>query len=378
MYGIENKHREAVVFQINKNLSYLEKRFVINRERCKKLSHSAHINPDKFYAEFQDIVNSLHKLCYDDQKLLPSFFTITAPAYYHNIENFKSYEDMIKKTLEYLSDEWRRFLRLKVFEHMKRDFGFRMPYYKIVEPHKSGVPHLHFVIYLPKAYVVRLRKISKLHFKGHTVWKVFFKRYGDGKHGILAYVSKYISKLVRSFELDDAGIWYRFFNVRFFTYSRTMFPTGVKRKIKWREEFASFYNTTVLFRCGRLFWDFDGQLLRYDLKHIFCKFKNKPKAKNPNSIMANSESWQKSRLAAPLVADKPKDYFKMPSDVIIDNDGFVHIRPVVVPVIPFVRLSDWELHQEYKKLLACISDAQFDLDRFMICDREYQGRGLTC
>lgn len=370
MYGITEYHREVVTQKINKNLKFLSDFFDVEFFQAKAMSHSAFINPEKFYAEFQNRINSLHRYAYDDLGLVPVFFTVTAPSQFHNVKNFESFEDMVHSGLEYLGSVWSKFLRLKVFEHMKKAYGFRMPYYKIFEPQKSGVPHLHLVLYIPMKYVQIIRKISRRYFDGFTHWKAFFKRYGDGKHGILAYVSKYISKLVRSFDLDDSGVWYRFFSVRFFTTSRHLCPVYVHRKIKYRPEFFSYYDCTEYFKNGRFIWNFDKQMLRFDYGFVF--YRPKPKKRDQFSgSMANSASWL-SHKAALQNFGKPKEDKKEHISAYIGKE---HVE--IYPVIPFAKMSYFELYEAYKNLYTEYNPfVKFEMDRFLVCAKEVQKRGF--
>ncbi len=367
MRGIRSSQREIVLEKINKAIAFQAKLFSVDVSVIKEWSINPFINSKKYYAEFQNRVNSTHKLGYDDLGFIPSFVTITAPSRFHKVENFESYDDMLREAYEYLAACWRSFLNLSHFRKVKKIYGEREPYYKILEPMKSGVPHFHIIIYVPKEFVKEFRKIVSSHFEGFTKVKTFFKKYKNGTHGVIAYVSKYVSKLVRSLELDDVGVWYCYYRFRIFTTSRSLCPLYIHRKIKRFEDFQSMYETTIKLRQGSIHWNFGKQLLRskdIGILHFFPASKRK---KDLCSDMQNSESWLRHKR---FIEDKNKPIVKFTKIAYFGKDGNI----IYAPVVPFAKMTPWELHTTYQRLRFEYNPfVDFEVERFRICERVWAG-----
>gem|GEM_PF-3463119 len=297
---------------------------------------------------------------------MPIFLTVTMPSEYHTQMNGETYDEMIDRGRRFISSSWRSFRMLKINKKVRDKYGKPPPYYKVPEPHQSGVPHLHLVIYVPKEFFTEFKKKVKQHFSGHTKLIYKFRRYKNGTHGIIAYVAKYVSKLVRSLELDDVGVWYSYHRFRLFTTSRTLCPLYIHRKIKRFEVFHSLYDCTKYFENGSLHWNFDKKMLRFSDIGFLHWFPPRTPKKDLCFDMTNSESWQRHKAA--LAPDK-KPLIKLVAHFDKDNAYFL------TPVVPFAKMSHQELNAEYSKLKREHNPfSDFEVDRFKVCEKEYKKR----
>lgn len=368
MYGVRDKHRHIVLEKINKAIAFQAKLFNVGIEVIKEWSHSPFINPKKYFAQFQNQMHGIHQYGYVDMGFIPIFLTVTLPSEYHRLLDGETYEDMIYRGRKFLSESWRLFRQHNFNKKVRDKYGKPPPFYKVPEPMKSGVPHLHCVIYIPKEFYKEFYKLVKRHFSGHTKIVAFFKKYKNGVHGVMAYVAKYVSKLVRSLEMDDVGVWYCYHRFRLFTCSRTLCPLYIHRKIKRFECFHSLYDCTKLIENGSIHWNFDKQLLRskdIGILHFFPAPKSK---KDLCSDMRNSESWQRhiERLKS-----KNKEIVKFTTIAHFGKDSNI----IYAPIVPFAKMSLWELNTTYKRLRSEYNPfVDFELDRLRICEREYKKR----
>lgn len=206
-------------------------------------SHSANLNPKKYFAECNNRVNTItHKSL--QQGLKPVFITITLPSAYH--PKSKHYEGhTIKESSLYLSDIWRSLLRSNLFKNTEYH------YVKTVEPHESGVPHLHALFFinvteldkfgrtlLERFETAFVKAMNKRHIKQYK-----FKTTFEGKHytkdslkAVVAYIMKYINKSFRNAKtgkMDYVTYWFVKYRIRRLSTSRSHIPLGIYRNINY-------------------------------------------------------------------------------------------------------------------------------------------------
>lgn len=135
---------------------------------------------------------------------------------------------------------------------MKSDTGHNLIYFRVYEPHKSGVPHMHAMLFLPSEYILKIKKRFYKYFndfgtnKQAIDFKYNFYNKDDKGHltgGAIAYIMKYITKTFSNEDSntsDDAVYWYIKHRIRRFLSSRTLAPLILYRKI--RHDFKNMKN----------------------------------------------------------------------------------------------------------------------------------------
>ena len=53
---------------------------------------------------------------------------------------------------------------------MKKELGHGIIYFRVYEPHKSGVPHLHAMLFLPFDYILDIKKKFFEYFTDKVKW----------------------------------------------------------------------------------------------------------------------------------------------------------------------------------------------------------------
>lgn len=230
-------------------------------------SMSANINPKKYFAEVNNRVNSLFKYA-NMLDLYPVFLTQTCPPQFHS--NSKSYDgSSVKASVAYLSKRWASFLRLKIFKNIKRSINHNMIYIRVLEPHKDGTPHSHILIFIPKNFILPLKKVFKRHFSVDGASKLaqdYKYTWSGNAGGAVAYIMKYINKTFKH-ALDDKmtleAYYYAFYSIRRFTTSQTLLPLYVHRKIKHNEKFRDFIWSTLKYKDGTIYHIFNKKVFLY-------------------------------------------------------------------------------------------------------------------
>lgn len=230
-------------------------------------SMSANINPKKYFAEVNNRVNSLFKYA-QMLDLYPVFLTQTCPPQFHI--NSKKYDgSSVRDSVRYLSSRWASFLRLKIFKNIKKAINHNMIYIRVIEPHKDGTPHAHVLIFIPKNFILPLKKVFKRHFSVDGASKLAQDyRYTWSGHsgGAVAYIMKYINKTFKH-ALEDKmtleAYYYAFHSIRRFTTSQTLLPLYVHRKIKHDPKFQDLIWTTIKYKDLTIYPIFNKKIFLY-------------------------------------------------------------------------------------------------------------------
>jgi len=126
--------------------------------------------------------------------LVPIFITLTLPSEYHILG--------CKKNVSYASKSIREgYVKLQsIFRTLYKNFRVNrdyvsVKYAKVIEPHKSMIPHLHSLLYVPSCFVEKF----KIHFfnivKNNKLEQVDFKVLDKANYANV-YLLKYIKKTI--------------------------------------------------------------------------------------------------------------------------------------------------------------------------------------
>jgi hypothetical protein len=292
MFGVTQKDIDYIDSKIDFQKEYIKK-FVSNFEDDEsdflKSVYSASLNPKKYFAEINTRVNTLVNNA-KEKGYMPVFVTLTLPSYFHRKKEDGSLYISPNESAKALSNVWAKFLRLKIFEHLKNDFGEAMTYFRVYEPHKSGVPHLHAMLFIPAEYVLKVKKRFYSYFTDKKTWGQTKDKKEIGassinaldyrytwykeKGGAVGYIMKYILKTfkdVDSKEIQHSVYWYAKHRVIRFLSSRSLIPLSIYRKVRYffKSNFGiqSLKEITNLFRNGQIQRYYNNTLITYT---FFC------------------------------------------------------------------------------------------------------------
>lgn len=282
MYGLDTNIKNYIDNKIEKNKTFLKNLTFYNEDynlvSMFDSDMNANLSPQRYFAEVSNRVNTIFKIS-KELNLYPAFVTITAPSAYHN--NSATYNGTTPRgTALHLSFLWAKFLRLKLFEHIKDNSGHNMIYIRVYEPHKSGVPHLHAMIFVPKEYIKEVENKFYEHFTKFEINKKALKyisnfshaRYEDSK-GAIAYILKYMNKTFKNAKDDimtNEAYYFAYHGIRRFITSQTLIPLWIYRKIKHSTDTRDLHQLTKSYRNGHIYTSFDKTYInqRYIKKEV--------------------------------------------------------------------------------------------------------------
>ena len=228
--------------------------------------YSSRLNPKQYFSELNNRVNTICKIG-EEQNLVPIFITITAPPKYHKKDINGNLIISPRTTARYLSKTFNDYISSTYYKSVLKKYDFKNTYFRVYEPHKSGVPHLHMLLYFPKEEIKNLKSNYYNYFtkKGNKVYlkKQFMTEF---KKSAKSYIIKYILKSFNNanqdkFDLDDdiRVSWYIYYNIPLFLTSRSLIPLNIYRKIRHNFKYLKhddMYQMTKL-------WN-DGKIVKYN------------------------------------------------------------------------------------------------------------------
>lgn len=395
MYGITKEDILMIDNKLEKQRKYIASRLFEFGDESKsalEFTYSANLNPKKYFAEMNNRINSIFEYA-KELDLKPVFCTITAPSQYHQTDMNKKLIKKPNETAKALTQIFNKFTSLQLFRRMKKDIGHGLIYFRVYEPHKSGVPHLHAMLFVPKDYILEIKNKFYEYFTdkvrwGNNIKSLDFKytfynknETGDITGGAIAYIMKYVTKTFKN--EDDkstqyASYWYIKHNIRRFLTSRTLAPLTVYRKIRYffKKLPNSYLYVTKLIKNGQIQKLFDNTTFNYmrvnyetgeveDItvwqKSTDLILKSRIKTNETFTLKYNKKEYKKPLLAFVSTFER---YF---------NDEKLN-KFVLMPVIPS-RLKDYQLNNYYKILSETNID-DLDLVHFGVVKNEMIKRGF--
>ena len=390
MYGITNEDMEYIESKIEKQKQFLKNFSVDFADKSVNMldnTYSANLNPKKYFAEINNRVNSLFDYA-KDNGLRPVFVTLTAPSKYHKKDKFGNYIENPNDTAKALTQIWNKFTNLQVFQKMKKELNHGLVYFRVYEPHKSGVPHMHAMLFIPSRYILPVKKKYKEYFSS-SKWgsnkRAIDFRYTWYKEsgGAVAYIMKYITKTFKdenSMKVEHAIYWYIKHKIRRFLSSRTLAPLTVYRKVRYyfKDKYENdFKEVTRMLKDGTIRCEFNNTMICYiyynhdlgEVDEVYIWSKNAELLLNQRKSKKDSTfklKYQKKEEKKPLIATVSEFEKYIYSDI---KDAFVKM-----PVVPS-KLSDYKLNKYYK-ILDEMDIKDLDLAHFQVTKNEMIKRGL--
>ncbi|MCG3685996.1 replication endonuclease [Aliarcobacter butzleri] len=378
MFGIDIEDKNFIDNKLEKQKNFL-KEFVIDLgdKEFNLLDnvYSANLNPKKYFSEINNRVNSINKYA-KNMGLMPVFITLTAPSRFHPIKtinqkkrlfennpnyvydnNFKS---AVKDSATLLSDLWHKFTSLQVVRKMKKATGQGLIYFRVFEPHKTGIPHVHALVYIPKDWILPIKKNFYQYFRSFGIKQLQFKyTWYNSKGGAIGYMMKYITKTFKNAEtniMDDACYWYIKHRIIRFCSSRSLCSLHLYRKIRYffKDDFEDDYIfISNLFRTGDISYYFNKTMITYKYynpdedEHEITLYSKKfiPNLSHKKHIIAYLDNNSKKRYKEILI-DKPKITFKYHKKIEVENKNI----PLIIDNKKFTLLNDNRIVRNYPNI----------------------------
>jgi hypothetical protein len=276
IYGISPYDLKTQRDKISRQRDFLSKQsFLTQNGELKSyldISMSANLST-RYYAQLANKVNTLQQVMQNDD-LTPVFLTITLDGVYHDLINgdYSRFSLFHQKKLpnnqvngflqekasnreiftprdlyQIIRFQWSSFQNSLYYRKIKKN-GYKVGYLFSTEPHKSGVPHAHILLYVPEFYVKGLLELFKTKFWAKQNISQDKKRLSPDQirngeiNGFqwtltnpVGYVMKYCTKsfidLKNQTEIDELQAWYTKYKIIRITMSHSLVPQWVYNKI---------------------------------------------------------------------------------------------------------------------------------------------------
>lgn len=274
-YGLNSFDVENSQRKIDLQKEYmLKSTFVTSNGTCKTLldvNMNANIS-ERYYAQLVNKVNTLQQAT-TNLDLTPIFLTLTHDGWLHDLyhSDYSRFEaSLLCKLPEndkygYLRSkallqetftvhdlymvlrwQWERFFSTRTFRTIRKDS--QIGYLFATEPHESGVPHAHVLLYVPALYVYKLKlefiKIFDAPMNiGQDKKRLSPEQIANGELNgfqwtisnpvgyILKYVTKSFMDIKNQAQIDELQAWYIKHRIVRFTTSHTLVPQWVYNKV---------------------------------------------------------------------------------------------------------------------------------------------------
>ena len=245
---------------------------------------------------------------------------------------------------------------------MKKELGHGLIYFRVYEPHKSGVPHLHAMLFLPTDYILDIKKKFFSYFTDKVKWgnnrkSIDFKyTWYNSAGGAIAYIMKYVTKTFKnenSKDIQYASYWYIKHNIRRFLCSRTLAPLLVYRKVRhfFKKHDNDYLKVSELIRNNQIHKLFDNTTYSYmRYNHELGEVEDITVWQKSTDLILKSRIKTNGTFKLEY---KKKEYKKALSVFVNDFVKYVHSdilnKFVLVPVVPS-KLKDYQLNNYYRIL----------------------------
>jgi hypothetical protein len=349
-------------------------------------TYSANLNPEKYFAEMNNRINSIFEYA-KELNLYPVFITLTAPSKYHKIDRLGQLKISPNQTAKDLTQIFNRFTGLNVFRKLKKETGNSLMYFRVYEPHKSSVPHLHAMLFLPKDYILEVKNKYYEYFTDKVKWgnnkkSIDFKyTWYNSAGGAVAYIMKYVTKTFKNTNdksIQYASYWYLKHNIRRFLCSRNLkLPITIYRKVRYFfDQNSSYLEVSKKYRDNsikRIFNDNTYSYMKYNIELgeveevILWE-------KNPESVLHQ----RIKRNTTFKLLYKKHEYKKALSVYVTDYEKYTFSdsqnKFILLPVVPS-KLQDFQLNNYYH-ILENRDIETLDLVHFSIVKNEMIKRGF--
>lgn len=387
MYGLDPLDYEAIDKKLDFQKAFIENKFFdfdfAENKSALEFTYSANLNPNKYFAEMNNRINSIFQHS-KNLDLMPVFCTITAPSKYHQTDKNRKLIYSPNETAKALTQIFNKFTNLQVFQRMKKETNHGLIYFRVYEPHKSGVPHCHIMLFLPKNYILEVKNKFFEYFTNAERWgnnkkSLDFRYTFYNVNGAISYIMKYVTKTFKNENdtTNKAWYWYIKNRVRRFLTSRTLAPLEIYRKVRYffkniPNDYLYVTNLIKNNQIIKLFEKTTFNYMRYNLD---------------TGEVEDVTLWQKSAELILNSRIKTNQTFTLKYNPKVHKNALMVFvsefvkysfsdnlnKFIIVPVVPS-KLKDYQLNKYYDLLIKDLDN--IDLVHFGVVKNEMIKRGF--
>ena len=387
MYGLDPLDYEAIDKKLDFQKAFIENKFFdfdfAENKSALEFTYSANLNPNKYFAEMNNRINSIFQYS-KNLDLMPVFCTITAPSKYHQTDKNRKLIYSPNETAKALTQIFNKFTNIQVFQRMKKETNHGLIYFRVYEPHKSGVPHCHIMLFLPKNYILEVKNKFFEYFTNAERWgnnkkSLDFRYTFYNVNGAIAYIMKYVTKTFKNENdtTNKAWYWYIKNRVRRFLTSRTLAPLEIYRKVRYffKNIPNDYLYVTKLIKNNQIIKLFEKTTFNYMRFNL------------ETGEVEDVTLWQKSAELILNSRIKTNQTFTLKYNPKVHKNALMVFvsefvkysfsdnlnKFVIVPVIPS-KLKDYQLNKYYDLLIKDLDN--IDLVHFGVVKNEMIKRGF--
>ncbi len=221
--SLRDQYYKLSLHKEQKQQDFLDKISFVNQQTGEvvKKSHAFEKEHKKYTKSIEQKVYAIEEIA-RNRGLEPIFITLTLPSLYHpfrgvkvrnkhiyvanNTEfEFNTLEDAIKNGYDYLQHIYRVF-----YKRVKKQIGKELLYIKVVEMHKTLIPHFHILFYTSAENHLLVKKIFDKIVSEFELEQIDFDMFNDTKNGVKTGInraSKYLMKYVTKQLKDEADFF---------------------------------------------------------------------------------------------------------------------------------------------------------------------------
>jgi hypothetical protein len=372
MYGLDKYKRQETIKKIELAKYFLRSNYIIylgKKTPLIDIVRNAYNNTDRYIAEINHRVESLNNYA-QFYNLKNMFITITLPSEYHpKIKNkYKNpkYKGFTPK--EASKQLTKMFTALQNTRQYKKLSSTQKCFFRVIEPHKDGTPHLHVSMYIDPNYYDELIQAFKTYFKNNYP-KLQYKIVSD-IYNPIGYLMKYILKTFGDYQYQkdqttDLTLWYIYHGISRIYTSRTLISLNIYRALNGKYKLLEL---TQMYKDREI-----SVLLDHETKNIDCIFHKYETVYTKKKV---TTSFKKKSFIDMIYTLKKFRQDSIPIKS-YDYTGFDNYIPEStnkfdnLPINPS-KLTNYQLLSYYEKLVSSIYP--INLDHLIIVTNEYNKR----
>ena len=171
-----------------------------------KLQSNYQATQKQYIKTVEQKINALVALA-KSEDLLPLFLTLTLPSKFHPFKTLKNGKVINNKNYEYdklekaITEGYQELKNIyRIFYKRVKNHSKNFYYIKVVEPHKSLIPHMHIMLFVQPEQSKVTKKLFFKVCKEHKLQRVEFDEslVTDNINNAVGYIMKYILKTLNS------------------------------------------------------------------------------------------------------------------------------------------------------------------------------------
>lgn len=208
------EHIKQALYNLSLKKEKQQSNFLRNQQNLKNiktgevlsLKYSFDSNQKEYIKTIEQKVNALVSLAVA-QNLSPIFITLTVPSEFHPFKTIKNGVNVLNKNYKFIKlddsiiEAYQKLKTIyRTFYKRLKNYNKNIYYIKIIEPHKSLIPHMHILLFVEKEQQQNTKKLFLKIYKEYKLQRVDYDEsiLNDNLKNAVSYIMKYVLKTINS------------------------------------------------------------------------------------------------------------------------------------------------------------------------------------